>query len=115
MAQSRFKRGQDPVDLKMSWSVDLEAQVWVGNIPGAFSEDDALGELEAYGIRPFKLVMRSSSGSLGTLSKSGASLPAVLLVTTCAITSKHVLNAQNIQAICFGTHFVSSVACVHDL
>ena len=99
----------------MSCSGDLGSQVWVGNIPGAFSEDDALGELQAYGIRPFKLVIRSSSGSLGTVAKSSASLPAVLLVTISAITSKHVLNAQKIQAICFGMHYVSLVARVHDL
>jgi hypothetical protein len=37
-------------------------QVWIGSIPGWFSEEQALEELSSYGIRPWKLVYRTREG-----------------------------------------------------
>ena len=37
--------------------------VWFGNIPGYLDEPGALQELAAYGIRPYKLVLRPSRDS----------------------------------------------------
>jgi len=35
-------------------------QLWLGNIPAGMNEDSVMGELRAYDIRPYKVVIRSS-------------------------------------------------------
>ena len=44
-----------------------EKEVWFGSIPPGHSEDQVLCELAAYGLRPWKVVLRfSQEGSQAT-------------------------------------------------
>jgi len=39
-----------------------ENQLWLGNVPSKLNEGAALDELEAYSVRPFKLILRQGKG-----------------------------------------------------
>lgn len=46
--------------------VPLDQQVWYGSMPWWMTEADAIHELEAYKIRPIKVVVRASSDKKGS-------------------------------------------------